>query len=197
MKLVASIVAAVAALLLAGTASAQVSAAAGVVAGTSSSAGVINVISNPATGATASSSASSSFGTLANPQWVMGQSTIAPAVTSYDACTRTRSGSILSVGAGWTQSDEDCVKQRQAEWLRQAGQQAAAVERMCDIEGVRDALARAPGYQCAATVAARNAAAAKVQPVAAPVPVAVVQPTAYVPPPGCRVVQPGNYVSCQ
>lgn len=195
MKIKVAMILAAAVALLAPAAYAQVplAAAASVVAGTQSSAGVINIVG--AGGGGANQAIVSNAGTLANPQWVMGQSTVGPGMTSYDACTRARSGSILSIGAGWTQSDEDCVKQRQAEWLRASGQPQAAVERMCDIEGVRDALARASGYQCAATVAARvkaqPAQPVAVQPVAAPI------VTASSLAPGCRVVMPGNYVSCQ
>lgn len=144
-------------------------------------AGVINNVVVPGGGgASSSSSASSALGTLANPQWIMGQSTVGPSVTSYDACTRTRSGSILGVGAGWSQSDDDCVRQRQAAFAVQFAP-ALGYEHMCKIAEFADSDAKTL-RKCYATVMydQKNAAAAK--------PVAVVQPVAAPPQRATRLV---------
>lgn len=110
-------------------------------AGASAGAAVLANIVVPGAGAGVPAVVSN-LGTLANPQWVMGQSTIGPSVTSYDACSRSRSGSILSVGAGWTQTDEDCARQRQAEFARQMGIPAVAYEQMCKITEFADSDAK-------------------------------------------------------
>lgn len=106
------------------------------------SAGILANIIVPGSGAAASAVAASSLGTLANPQFVMGQTTVGPSVTSYDACSRTRSGSIGPLGAGWSQTDDDCARQRQAEFARQMGIPAVAYEQMCKITEFADSDAK-------------------------------------------------------
>lgn len=106
------------------------------------SAGVLANIIVPGSGGVASAAAASSLGSLANPQFVMGQTTIGPSVTSYDACSRTRSGSIGPLGAGWSQTDADCARQRQAEFARQMGIPAVAYEQMCKIPEFADSDAK-------------------------------------------------------
>lgn len=135
------VAAAVAALVLgAAQGHAQVTAGSAATSGSTSGAmaGIVANVVVPGSGG-AAAAAASSLGTFANPQWIMGQSTIGPAVTSYDACSRSRSGSILSIGAGWTQTDDDCARQRQAEFLRQMGAVAEAYEVMCGIKAVASA----------------------------------------------------------
>lgn len=145
------------------------------------SAGILANIVVPGSGAAASAVAASSLGSLANPQFVMGQTTIGPSVTSYDACSRTRSGSIGPLGAGWSQTDDDCARQRQAEFLRQMGLISEAYEVMCGIKAIASADWNTGRMACRDNQLARDKANAQARPVAAPTAIVpVVAPAAVV-----------------
>lgn len=153
---------------------AQVAAGAAVQAATSANAIIVNGGSGGGGTGGGSSAVVNGF---QNPQIIAGQSTIGPTVMTPNKCKDPLSGSLpFGFGLGGVTTDKACVAKEEATWLFQAGQAAAAMERICDVPEIRDALARSPGaYQCTATVEARRVAdekAARNRPVAqAPQPV--------------------------
>lgn len=137
-------------LILAFTGSAHAQSA---ISGAASQAGaaIVQSIIVPGGGAAGGGSVNNNVGTLSNPQMVVGQSTVGPSIMSSDACSRVRSGSIpFGFGAGWTQTDDDCARQRQAGFLKELGAVGVAYEHMCKIKEVADSDMRQGANLCSA-----------------------------------------------
>lgn len=148
------------------------------------------------TGAAGAAVANSNIGSLANPQWVMGQTASPPGMVTYDACQLSRSGGAGPISAGWTQTIDDCYAQRQAQMAKDMGMMPMAYEIMCQVPRWQQADVNTSTNACSQ---ARRAAAQKGQPVSAiPTPASqgiVVSSVGGVPA-GCRLNQPGNYITC-
>ena len=140
----------------------------------------------------AASAAASASGLLSQPQLIM-NSTNAPSTGTFNDCGVAWSGAIWLVSASFTSESKDCKAQREAIMLATTLRMPdAAKERMCDIEGVRNAISRTNEPQCAQTIQERERAVPRPVAVA---PVSVRQ-AAYAPPPNCTMVPGTNSITC-
>lgn len=113
------------------------------------------------TGAGAASAAASATGGWNQPQMIM-NSTNAPSTGTFNDCGIAWSGALWLISFSQTSESKECVAQREAIFAAtHLNRPDVAMERMCDNEGFRKAVARTSGVQCSATVAEQRAAEAR------------------------------------
>lgn len=180
-------------LAISGTANAQ-SAKGTANAGATSRASNLTIVNgtNPTMGAVqgaGSAAASATTGGFFNPQWVLGQTTASSAASTFNDCGASWKITLGPADFGQAFEAERCVRQRLGQEYIKQGNVQLANEIMCGIDYVAEADRTSQQNRCPVNRAKVQTAA--VTPTPQPVMASNVLPS------NCRLVQPGNYITCE